>query len=145
MKWLGFSAAGLVVIFLLIQLVPYGHDHFNPTVIAEPKWDSSETRELAVRACYDCHSWQTVWPWYSNIAPVSWLVYHDVTEGRQHINFSDWYRPVPQHVDEFAKVYAKNSMPPASYLLLHPEARLTAQERKRLFDGLAVLAASYGH
>ena len=60
--------------FLLIQLVPFGRDHTNPPVVQEPKWDSPATRELAKRACFDCHSNETVWPWYSNIAPVSWLV-----------------------------------------------------------------------
>ena len=60
--------------FLLIQLVPFGRDHTNPPVVQEPNWDSPATRELAQRACFDCHSNETVWPWYSNIAPVSWLV-----------------------------------------------------------------------
>ena len=55
--------------FLLIQFVPFGRDHTNPPVVQEPKWDSPATRELAKRACFDCHSNETVWPWYSNIAP----------------------------------------------------------------------------
>ena len=69
-----------IVGFLLIQLVPYGKDHANPPVVQEPKWDSPATRELAKRACFDCHSNEVVWPWYSNIAPASWLVAHDVQE-----------------------------------------------------------------
>jgi hypothetical protein len=135
--------AGLVVIGLLIQLIPYGRDHANPPVKTEAPWDRPATRTLARQACFDCHSNQTVWPWYSNIAPASWLVYHDVMEGRKHINFSDWTRSEPQHVDEFQKVYEENSMPPANYLLLHPGARLPEGERQQLFDGLAVMAASY--
>jgi hypothetical protein len=135
----------LLVIGLVIQLIPYGHNHVNPPVNAEPNWDSPETRLLAQRACFDCHSNQTRWPWYSNIAPVSWLVYRDVTEGRMHINFSDWNRPKKQHVDEFQKVLQKNSMPPANYLLLHPEARLSPAEKQKLFDGLMKLAESYRH
>jgi hypothetical protein len=71
-----------VFLFIAIQFVPYGHDHANPPVQAAPKWSSPPVRELAARACFDCHSNQTVWPWYSNIAPISWLVYHDVQEGR---------------------------------------------------------------
>ena len=78
------------------------------------------------------------------VAPVSWLIYHDVTEGRTHINFSDWNRPEHQHVDKFQEVHNKNSMPPANYLLLHPEARLSPAERKQLFEELGKLVASYG-
>ena len=87
--------------FLLIQLVPFGRDHTNPPVVQEPKWDSPATRELAKRACFDCHSNETVWPWYSNIAPVSWLVANDTYEGRDHLNFSDWV-PGDVELDELA-------------------------------------------
>ena len=82
----------LVVIglFLVIQFIPYGKDYINPPVVSEPNWDNPQTRELAKKACFDCHSNETVWPWYSKIAPVSWLVYRDVVEGRQLMNFSDW-------------------------------------------------------
>ncbi len=138
-----FVAGGLVAIALLIQLIPYGHDHTNPPVVTEPQWNSPATRALAQRACFDCHSNQTVWPWYSNIAPVSWLVYGDVQEGRQRLNFSDWTRPEGQYVDEFKEVYYERNMPPANYLLLHPSAKLTEAEWKQLFDGLEILAANY--
>ena len=84
------GVAVLAAAFLLIQLVPYGHAHDNPPVAAEPNWDSPQTRELAQRACFDCHSNETTWPWYSNVAPVSWLVQHDVDEGREYLNFSRW-------------------------------------------------------
>jgi hypothetical protein len=139
-----YGPGALVVLAVLIQLIPYGHDHTNPPVRSEPAWASLQARALGVRACFDCHSNETKWPWYSNIAPISWLIYSDVTEGRQHINFSDWNRPEHQHVDEFQEVYQENSMPPANYLLLHPEARLSQAERRQLFDELAKLAASYG-
>ncbi len=140
---LSFIVIGLVALGLLIQLVPYGHDHSNPPVHAEPPWDRPATLILAQRACFDCHSNETHWPWYSNIAPASWLVYHDVIDGRKHINFSDWNRPDAQHVDEFEKVFKENSMPPAQYLLLHPEARLSSGEKQQLFSGLMKLAESY--
>lgn len=138
-----FIVTGIVALGILIQLIPYGHDHTNPPVNAEPAWDSPQTRALARRACYDCHSHETRWPWYSNIAPASWLVYHDVEEGRMHIDFSDWNRAEEQHADEFKKVFDENSMPPVQYLLLHPEARLSSQERQKLFDGLIKIAAQY--
>ena len=135
----------LLFLGLLIQLIPYEHNHSNPAMNTEPSWDSTETRTLAQRACFDCHSNETRWPWYSNIAPVSWLVYHDVSEGRMHINFSDWDRPDEQHVDEFQEVFDKNSMPPTQYVLLHPEARLSTEEKQKLLDGLMKLAESYQH
>jgi hypothetical protein len=145
MKRILFAVIGLIVLGFLIQLVPYGHDHSLPPVNDEPAWPDPETHALAKRACFDCHSNQTRWPWYSNIAPVSWLVYHDVTEGRQHINFSDWNRPEPQHVGEFQRVFDENSMPPATYLPLHPEARLSDAERKQLEQGLMLLEERYSH
>lgn len=144
-KLLLYGAIAFVAPAVLIQLIPYGRDHINPPVRSEPAWTSLQARALAVRACYDCHSDETRWPWYSNIAPVSWLVYHDVTEGRTHINFSDWNRPEPQHADEFQQVYEASSMPPFNYLLLHPAARLNPAEGKQLFDALAILAANYQH
>jgi Haem-binding domain len=123
---------GLLVV---VQVVPYGRDHTNPPVIAEPLWDSSQTRELAVRACFDCHSNETVWPWYSNVAPLSWLVQRDVVEGREELNFSEWDRP--QEGDESAETVREGTMPPSSYLLTHPDARLTDAELATLTDGLA--------
>ena len=143
-----FGVAGLVVLGLLIQLIPYGHDHSNPPVIQEPNWNSPETRAIAKRACFDCHSNETVWPWYSNFAPVSWLIYRDVAEGREHINFSEWnvHPSMPegegegeehQHGPEVIRdVLETGEMPPATYLLMHPEARLSDQEIQVLIDGL---------
>ena len=79
-------------LFIAIQFVPYGRAHTNPPVVQEAKWDSPQTRELAARACFNCHSNQTEWPWYSNIAPISWLLYRDVINGREQLNFSEWNR-----------------------------------------------------
>ena len=78
--------------FAVIQLVPIGWDHSNPPVTGEPQWDSQTTRDLAVRACFDCHSNDTDWPWYSYVAPVSWLVVGDILSGREELNFSEWDR-----------------------------------------------------
>lgn len=142
-KVVGFVIIGLLAVALLIQLVPYGHDHPNPPVKSEPPWPNQQSRALAQKACFDCHSNQTVWPWYSNIAPVSWLVYGDVVEARRRLNFSDWNRPEGQYVMEFKEVYYERNMPPASYLLLHPAAKLRDAEWKQLYDGLEAIAASY--
>lgn len=126
---------GIIVLLVVIQLVPYGRQHTNPPVRAEPAWDSPRTRELAVRACFDCHSNETVWPWYSNVAPVSWLVQYDVDKGRRELNYSEWDRR-QEEAGESAETVQKGSMPPAYYVWLHPEARLTAAERAELIAGL---------
>jgi hypothetical protein len=100
-----------IVVFGLIQLVPYGRNHTNPPVVQEIQWDLPETRALAQRACFDCHSNETVWPWYSSIAPSSWLLAMDVAEGRDHMNFSEWGSR-PQSADEIARELERRSMPP---------------------------------
>src|SRR5581483_2821093 len=90
---LGWLLAAGAALFLLAQAVPYDRSHTNPPVTAEPRWDSPQTRELAARACFDCHSNLTTWPWYSNVAPISWLVQRDVDGGRSALNFSEWNKP----------------------------------------------------
>jgi hypothetical protein len=130
------AAAALVILLVLLQLVPYGRSHTNPPVTAEPAWDSPRTRELAARACFDCHSNETEWPWYSHIAPVSWLVQHDVDEGREHMNLSEFDRP-QDDADEAAEMVAEGEMPPWFYLPLHAHARLSDAEQRELQRGLA--------
>lgn len=127
--------ATAAVIFVAIQLVPYGRDHTNPPVKMEPSWDSAQTRELAVRACYDCHSNETRWPWYSHVAPVSWMVAYDVQEGRSVLNLSEMNRP-QEEAAESAETVQEGEMPPMLYLPTHPEARLTPSERASLIAGL---------
>lgn len=126
---------GLIVIGVLIQLVPYGRDHTNPAVTAEPQWDSQQTRDLAVRACFDCHSNQTTWPWYSNIAPVSWLVQRDVDEGRSNLNFSQW-SALRRGAGDASEQIQRGSMPPWFYVMLHPSAGLSDADRQALIQGL---------
>lgn len=137
------TGAGLAVAaaLLLFQLVPYGRSHTNPPVRAEPSWDSPDTRALAVRACFDCHSNETAWPWYASVAPVSWLVQHDVDDGRTYLNFSEWDRPQEEAV-EAAEVVREGEMPPSVYTRMHPEARLSAEEKYRLAAGLELTLGS---
>ncbi len=132
LRWLGI---GVVVAILILQLVPYGRRHTNPPGRVEPRWDSPTTRGLAVRACYDCHSNETAWPWYLQVAPLSWLAQRDVDEGRRKLNFSEWDRP-QKEARESAKTVRKGEMPPWFYVLIHPDARLTAAETKGLIAGL---------
>ena len=129
-------AIGVGAVFVLIQFIPYGKDHTNPPVVAEPNWVDEWTRETFMRACGDCHSHNTKWPWYSNIAPISWLVYHDVKEGREHCNVSMWGHQKENECDDAAKEVKKGEMPPLAYLLMHPEARLSKDEKQRFIAGL---------
>ena len=119
------------VLLLVIQVLPFGRDHTNPPVRKDPPWDAPDTRELAARACFDCHSNQTVWPWYAHVAPISWLVQRDVHEGRRKLNFSEWDRP-QKEARESAREVRKGSMPPWYY----PWAKLDAAEREALIRGL---------
>jgi heme-binding protein len=121
--------------FLLIQVVPYGRDHTNPPVTRAVRWDSARTEQLAARACGDCHSNLTKWPWYTNVAPGSWLVAQDVNGGREELNFSEWDRGQPS-IDEVVEAVDGGGMPPLQYKLIHSSSRLSAKEKQELIDGL---------
>ncbi len=131
-----FALAG-ILLFGLIQLVPYGRSHTNPPVIGEPAWSSPETRQLMVNACFGCHSNEVEWPWYSNVAPISWLVTRHVDEGRDEVNYSE-FTVDRGEAEETIEVIREGSMPPSYYTVfgLHPEARLTEAEIDRLVAGL---------
>lgn len=134
---MGKILAVLLLAVIAIQFVPYGRSYSNPPAGVEPAWDRPQTRELFFRACGDCHSHQTRWPWYSRIAPVSWLVQHDVDEGREHFNVSLWGVQNRNKGDEAAQELHEGEMPPWFYLLPHPEAKLSPAEKKALIEGLA--------
>lgn len=106
----------------------------NPPPAATPSWDSPRTEALARRACFDCHSNETLYPWYSRIAPARWLVAHHVAEGREHLNFSDIVGV--EEGDEMAEEIRKGAMPTWDYRLLHAEARLAPAEQDSLVAGL---------
>jgi mono/diheme cytochrome c family protein len=130
LKILGWAFAAAI----LIQIVPYGHSHTNPAATGEPMWDSPGTRELFHRACFDCHSNGTVYPWYSNVAPVSWLLARDVNGGRSHLNFTEWNKP-QKHAKDVSNRINSGSMPPWFYLPMHAMAKLTADEKQALLEG----------
>jgi hypothetical protein len=120
---------------LLIQLVPLPGRGQNPPVITEPIWDSPQTRALVKRTCFDCHSNETVWPWYSYVAPVSWLVYRDTMIGRSRLNFSEWNKR-QRGAGEIIENIQDSEMPPVIYLPMHPKSRLTNAEKQQLITGL---------
>ncbi|MBK8020255.1 MAG: heme-binding domain-containing protein [Chloroflexi bacterium] len=105
----------------------------NPPVTRTIDWDSPETEALWRRACADCHSNETVYPWYAYIAPMGWLVAHDTHEGREELNISEDSRI---RSGELVEVIQKGEMPLPIYLPLHPEARLTDAEKAALIEGI---------
>lgn len=126
----------LIAAAVAIQFIPYGKDHANPPVVSEPQWDSPRTKELFNRACADCHSNETKYPWYSNIAPVSWLVAHDIDEGRERFNVSMWGAQKKNEGEDAAKEVREGEMPMWFYTIPHPEAKLSSSEKQELISGL---------
>jgi len=129
-KW---GVVATIIAIGAIQLVPV--DRTNPPVETEVPADA-EAGAVLRRACYDCHSNETVWPWYSRIAPVSWLVARDVREGREELNLSTWNRyTTKQQIKKLKESWeevAEGEMPPWLYLPPHPDARLSAGDREVL-------------
>jgi hypothetical protein len=131
-KRLGFA---LIVILIGLQFIPV--DKSNPPergAAAAP----AEVQALLRRACFDCHSNETVWPWYSQIAPASLLIARDVRKGRKEVNFSTWEKYDETHkarkLKEIAKEVEKGGMPLFYYLLLHPDAKLSPAERELIVN-----------
>lgn len=139
-----FIIIALILIFLMIQFIPI--DKSNPPTIGEIS-PPAEVASILQRSCYDCHSHQTIWPWYSRIAPVSWMIAHDVKEGRDHLNFSTWstynQRQQLKLYEEIQEVIEKNEMPLKQYLWLHPSARLTDADKRILKAWSSTAPAAY--
>jgi len=126
--WLG--SLGVLV---LLQLIPL--DRSNPPVEREVP-ASQEVRQVLRRGCYDCHSNETRWPWYSHVAPISFLIYHDVHEARHHVNFSTWNRydakKRKKKFDNIGEEVEDGDMPLWYYVPLHPKADLDKADRALL-------------
>jgi len=127
------AAAAAIVAVAALQFIPVKRD--NPPVKFEVE-APADVHRLLERACYDCHSNKTRWPWYSRVAPVSWLVARDVHRGRREVNFTDWpsfdFEEQEHLLSDIAKAVDRRKMPLPIYLSLHAEARLTAADRRRL-------------
>ena len=135
-KSLGLIITGIVIICAAIGIITFlSGAPQNPPVAQEPAWDSLQTRGLAQRACFDCHSDETIWPWYSRVIPVAWLIRRDVNEGRSKLNFSDWGSG-RRETGEIGEVAAEGSMPPFYYVMIHPTAKLSQAEGEALQQGL---------
>jgi hypothetical protein len=123
-------ALGIALLLVGIQFVPVGLT--NPPVEAIVDSPPQVTAILR-RACFDCHSNETVWPVQAYLAPFSWLVAHDVKEGREELNFSRWGpEQVKRAVKAMPKEVEKGDMPPALYVMAHPAAKLTSADRAAL-------------
>jgi hypothetical protein len=122
----------LIVAGLVIQLIPV--DRSNPPADAEIT-SPPEVVEILRNSCFDCHSNRTAWPWYSRVAPVSWFLSHDVSEAREEFNFSEWNAyPADTRAElkkEMREEVDEGEMPPWTYTLLHPGARLTPSRARR--------------
>ncbi|HSJ86800.1 MAG TPA: heme-binding domain-containing protein [Anaerolineales bacterium] len=126
---------GAIVLFLLMQLIPFGHNRTNPPVVSEPNWSSPQARALVKEHCFQCHSNETNWTWYSNIAPGSWLIAYDVIKGRQEFNFSDWNNH-PGKLEKMVEAIQEGEMPPIQYWIVHPSSRMNEQQKQELIDAL---------
>jgi Haem-binding domain len=141
LKTLLLGGIGLALAFTILLTVGALLYENNPAVVQEPAWNSPQTRQLAQRACFDCHSNQTQWPWYDKLPVSSWLAALDTFRGRRHLNFSEWgINPVGgergRGVNDVIEVIQEGSMPPNLYTLMHPNAKLTPAEKQQLIDGL---------
>jgi len=139
-RWLMWGALASLVLFGLIQLVPFGHGK-NPPVTKAAVWPSAQAQTLAENGCYDCHSNLTKRWWATEVAPASWLAQSDVNGGRNALNFSEWDKPQAP-LDEVVEAVESGSMPPLQYKLFHGNARLDDAERRQLVDGLRQLYAA---
>jgi mono/diheme cytochrome c family protein len=124
------------VVFIAIQFVPYGRARDNPPVTQPVEWSDARTETLFDDACADCHSNETEWPWYSNVAPQSWFVQRDVDGGRDELNLSEMDKE-QKELKDIAEVVAENEMPPLRYTFLHPDARLSDPEKQALIEGFS--------
>lgn len=138
LQWIGISAA---IGFILIQFVT--PEKTNPAVdqsltIAAQAEFTPPISTMIKASCFDCHSNETRWPWHCYIAPVSWLVADDVTSGRRHLNFSEWGKyPKSKKVLKLGQIYeqvSKGEMPLWKYLIMHPNAKLSAADRDSILN-----------
>jgi len=121
----------VIIVLIGIQFVPV--DKTNPPVTGEIKAPEN-VMQILRNSCYDCHSNEVKWPWYSNVAPMSWLVAYDVDEAREHMNFSEWAsystEDKAEDIEEIWEEVEEGNMPLWYYLPLHPEAKLSDNDKE---------------
>lgn len=141
MKWLKRAIIALVILFAVAQVI-------RPSMTNPPVDESRtlqakaqvqpEVHAILERSCNDCHSNKTAWPWYSQIAPVSWYLVRHVNEGRRELNISDWAqydtRRATKKLEEICEQVKEGEMPLKTYLPLHPSAKLSDADKQALCD-----------
>ncbi|MFY0600380.1 MAG: heme-binding domain-containing protein [Cyclobacteriaceae bacterium] len=141
MKIVKYAIIALVAILILIQLFPGEKPETsqeNPGDIHNEVLIDPLVSDILKKACYDCHSNETKYPWYASVAPVSWLVIHDVEEGRGELNFSEWAtfsaKRKNHKLEEIAEEVEEGEMPMKIYTFTHEEARLSEEETEKLIN-----------
>lgn len=133
MKWIKKTVIVLVIALVAMQFIPV--DRSNPSDRGQPA-APSEVETILRRACYDCHSNETRWRWYAQIAPISFLLARDVKEGRREVNFSIWdryeQRRKARKLKEIVKEVEEGDMPPWYYVSVHADARLSQADREAI-------------
>jgi hypothetical protein len=142
-RYLKVGVPAALALLLVIQLVPYGRDHKNPPVTHPAIFKSAAVRQIVADSCNDCHSNLTKWPWYTNVAPASWLVMNDVEGGRKVMNLSEWNKPQPQ-LNDLVDIIQSGEMPPLKYKVMpnHAKARLSSAQKQELIAGFRELYAT---
>ena len=138
LKWTGITIVVLLVVSQAIRPAKTNPAIDESRTIQVHSQITPEVTAILERACYDCHSNKTIWPWYSQFAPVSWLLVSDVNDGRKDLSFSDWARYDPKRaarkLQEICEQIEKGEMPLKSYVLIHPAAKLSDSDKKILCD-----------
>lgn len=126
-KTVKYSLIAVIAIFVGIQLIPV--DRSNPPIVSDLE-APIEVKTILKRSCYDCHSNEVDWPWYSYVAPVSWLVAHDVKEGREELNFSEWQKHAAdaEMKEGIIEEISEGEMPLPIYLTTHPDTSVSEEE-----------------
>lgn len=131
MKKIKVLLGGLLILLILMQLMPV--EYTNPPVKADLQAKPA-VKNILKRACYDCHSNETVWPWYSRVVPVAWQIVEHVEHGREDLNFSDWENyTIKKREHKMAEIWEEineGHMPLEPYLFMHKDAELTVAEKK---------------
>lgn len=136
--WIKRILLALAVLLVVAQVIRPART--NPPLDPAKELRAPEpVASILVRSCNDCHSNRTIWPWYSQVAPASWLLARDVREARRHLNFSEWTTQTPRReahkYEEICEmVFESKEMPLWFYVPLHPSAKLSDADRKTLCD-----------
>lgn len=142
---------GVILVLLLVQFIPVNRS--NPPLntgedLVYSRMVPGDLQQLLQNACYDCHSFETEYPWYSYVAPVSFIIRHHIKEAREKVNFSIWNTYMDKRkdhtLDECIEVLEEQKMPLKSFTWLHPEARLSDVQREELIQFFKDQVAALG-